>query len=184
MKTRSMASLTLAAALLIVGCSSPPPPPPDRRPLGDIMAEPRECGVISHDVIALATGMSEFYADGTESVEHFAYCMISRSPSVSEPTRMLIERRAPSTSTLQGLEARRISDKGTALPPEIGPGFSAPIKGKDGESVGAYAIAWTPDGGKTLTVSIARGAPGRDHQADAVELVRQLRPVLLSSPRN
>lgn len=183
MRSRLLTSIALAGLLIAAGCSSPPPPE-DRRPLGNITAEPRECGLISHDVITRATGLSDFYADGTESAGNFTYCMIKRSPSASEPAWMLIELRDPSTDTIQGLEARRVSDKGTSLPKEMGPGFSAPITDKDGQSVGAYALAWTRDGGKLLSVRIARGAPGRDKRADAIEFARQLRPLLLSPSRS
>jgi hypothetical protein len=92
---------------------------------------------------------------------------------------MFIELHDPFSSTLQSLEGTKVADKGADLPNGLGPGYSAPIKDKDGNSVGAKALAWTRDGSKMLDIQIIQGAPGRDHQADVVEFVRQLRPLLL-----
>ncbi|MEU7746730.1 hypothetical protein [Nonomuraea sp. NPDC049158] len=84
-------------------------------------------------------------------------------------------------TSIQSLEATKASDKGVSLPNGLGPGFSALIKDEEGTPVGAYALAWVPDGSKLLSVKIARGAPGRDIRADAVEFAKQLKPFLLSS---
>jgi hypothetical protein len=180
MSIRSLSSTVLAALLLIVGCSTPPPQE-DRRPLGNVTAEPRECGLISRDAIARTTGLKDFHTDGTTSVAHFAYCIVTRSPNTSEPAWMAIELRDPPAMPIQALEATRISDKGVSLPSDLGPGFSALIMDKEGAPVGAYALTWTSDGGKLLSVRIARGAPGRDKRADAIEFARQLRPMLLTT---
>ncbi|MEV0353253.1 hypothetical protein AB0H88_46510 [Nonomuraea sp. NPDC050680] len=180
MSSRALLSASLAALLIMAGCSSPPPQQ-DRRPLGNITAEPRECGLISRDAIARATGLDDFYADGTTSISHFAYCQVTRSPDTSEPAWMLIELRDPMDTSIQSLEATKLSDKGVSLPTDLGPGFSAAIKDKEGTSVGAYALAWMPDGSKLLSVRIARGAPGRDIRADAIEFAKQLKPFLLPS---
>ncbi|MEU0564759.1 hypothetical protein ABZ297_05065 [Nonomuraea sp. NPDC005983] len=41
-------------------------------------------------------------------------------------------------------------------------------------------LAWHQDGSKMLSIRINQGAPGRDHQADAIEFARQLKPLLLT----
>ncbi|MEQ4725180.1 hypothetical protein [Nonomuraea sp. B19D2] len=93
---------------------------------------------------------------------------------------MSIELYNPFDSTLESLEYTKTKDGGSDLPSNAGPGYSAPIKDADGRIIGAKALAWTENGTKLLTIYIARGAPGRDHRADIVEFVRQLRPLLLS----
>ncbi|MGW4411909.1 hypothetical protein ACWEJ6_48410 [Nonomuraea sp. NPDC004702] len=143
-------------------------------------AEPRECGLISRAAITRATGLTEFYASGTELVSHFAFCQVMRSTSVSEPMWMLIELRNPMATSVQSLEFTRASDKGVRLPNGQGPGFSALINDGEGNPVGAYVLAWTSDGIKLLSIRIERGAPGRDVRADVIEFARQLRPILLA----
>ncbi|MFI6176400.1 hypothetical protein ACIA8R_12785 [Nonomuraea sp. NPDC051191] len=149
--------------------------------MGNVTADPRECGLISRDAIARVTGLDDFYTDGTESASHFAYCQVTRSPGTSEPAWMLVELRKPMATSIENLEATKASDKGASLPNGMGPGFSALIRDKAGNPVGAYALAWVSDGSKLLSVRIARGAPGRDVRADAVEFARQLRPILLTA---
>ncbi|MGW7477097.1 hypothetical protein ACWGH8_00770 [Nonomuraea muscovyensis] len=125
--------------------------------------------------------MDHFYASGSESLAGFSHCIVTRSPSIEDKALMFIELHKPFTSTLQSLEHTKVVDKGADLPNGLGPGYSAPIKDKDGNIAGAKALTWTQDGTEMLDIQIIRGAPGRDHQADVVELVRQLRPMLLSS---
>lgn len=171
----------LTAAILVAAACSSPPPPKDQRPLGTVTASLGECGLISKEAIARATGLDDFYASGTNSVSHFSYCVVSKSPDMKEPARLSIELHDPLQFSQEGLERRRVADKGVALPNGVGPGYSAVIKGEDGEALGAYVSAWTPDGAKMLSIRLYQGAPGRDHQADVIEFAKQLRPVLLTS---
>ncbi|WP_346114863.1 hypothetical protein [Nonomuraea maheshkhaliensis] len=94
---------------------------------------------------------------------------------------MTVELQIPFASTLQSLELGRTRDRGIDLPNGLTPGYSAIIKDTDGNTVGAKAFAWTQDGTKMLAIHIVKGGPGRDHQADVIEFVRQLRPLLLPS---
>ncbi|MGW4410923.1 hypothetical protein ACWEJ6_43290 [Nonomuraea sp. NPDC004702] len=178
MSDRALLTAVLATLLIAPACS---PPQQDRRPLGNVTAEPRECGFISRAAIARATGLDDFYTDGTESVSYFGYCQVTASTSVSDPVRMLIELHNPTPTPIQNLEYTKSIDEGISLPNDLGPGFSALIKDKEGAPVGAYVLAWTPDVIKLLSIRIERGAPGRDVRADAIEFARQLRPLLLTS---
>lgn len=180
MKARP-STLLLAVALVVATACSSPPPPQDRRPLGTVTASPGECGLISNQAIARATGLDHFYASGTSSVSHFSYCNVSKSPDIKEPVRLSIELHDPMPFSLEGLERRRVADKGVPLPNGAGPGYSAIIRREDGEPSGAYVSAWTSDGTKMLSIRLYQGAPGRDHQADVIEFARQLRPLLLTS---
>ncbi|MFI7708620.1 hypothetical protein [Nonomuraea sp. NPDC049480] len=93
---------------------------------------------------------------------------------------MTIELQDPFPSTLESLNNAKARDRGADLPNGLTPGYSTPLKDTSGNIVGAKALAWTKDGTKVLAIRIARGAPGRDHRADAVEFMRQLRPLLLT----
>ncbi|MEV0165227.1 hypothetical protein [Nonomuraea fuscirosea] len=93
---------------------------------------------------------------------------------------MSIELHNPFGSTVDALNNAKIEDKGTDLPADASPGYSAPITDTDGNVIGAQARAWTQDVTKVLDIRIVRGGPGRDHKADVVEFIRQLKPLLLS----
>ncbi|MCP2364194.1 hypothetical protein HD597_011214 [Nonomuraea thailandensis] len=170
-----MAVILISAA----GCSSPPPA--DRRPLGSVTTPPVECGLLSNQAIGRAIGLSDFYASGSTSANDFSHCVVSKSPSIRDKASMTVELQDPFPSTLQSLENGKARDRGVTLPSGVGPGYSAAIKDTDGNIVGAKAFAWTQDGTKVLAIQIVKGAPGRDHQADAIEFARQLRPLLLTS---
>lgn len=183
--SKSYVTTLLAVALFAAtSCSSSPPPPPtDRRPLGDVTAPPAEaeCGILARHAIARALGRDDFHASGSTSVAHFSYCVISRSPAFEEKGALMsIELHNPFPSTLDALQNSKVADKGTDLPADAGPGYSAPYKDADGNAIGAQARAWTQDVTKVLDIKIVRGGPGRDHKADIEEFVRQLRPLLLS----
>ncbi|WP_219500148.1 hypothetical protein [Nonomuraea ceibae] len=135
--------------------------------------------MLSADAIARVTGLSTFYASGTGAVENFSHCVVTKSAESSERVRLEIELDDPAVPSVQELENAKAADKGVSLPGELGPGYSAILKDADGRPSGAYVSAWTSDGTKTLSIRLYQGAPGRDHQADVVEFVRQLRPVLL-----
>ncbi|MFI7125886.1 hypothetical protein ACIBQ1_09335 [Nonomuraea sp. NPDC050153] len=94
---------------------------------------------------------------------------------------MSIELHDPFGSTVDALHNAKAEDKGTDLPADAGPGYSAPIIDTEKNVIGARARAWTQDVTKVLDIKIVRGGPGRDHKADVVEFVRQLKPLLLSS---
>ncbi|MFI6739177.1 hypothetical protein ACIBI9_40175 [Nonomuraea sp. NPDC050451] len=142
---------------------------------------PVECGLLSSQAIGRAIGFSNFYATGSTSANDFSHCVVSKSPSIRDKASMTVELHNPFPSTMQSLENGKVRDRGVALPNGIGPGYSASIVDTDGNIVGAKAFAWTQDGTKVLAIQIVKGAPGRDHQADAIEFARQLRPLLLTS---
>lgn len=180
MRARAPIFLLAATLSIITACSSPPPPR-DQRPLGVVTASPGECGLISSQAISRATGLDDFYASGTRTVSHFSHCIVSKSADMQEPVRLSFELHDPLQFSLEGLERRRVADKGTVLPAEIGPGYSALLRREDGEPAGAYVSAWTADGTKMLSIRLYLGASGRDHRADVIEFARQLRPILLTS---
>ncbi|MFB9470310.1 hypothetical protein ACFFR3_12380 [Nonomuraea salmonea] len=124
--------------------------------------------------------MSDFYASGSTSASDFSHCVVSKSPSITDKALMTVELHDPYPSILQSLENGKARDSGVALPDGVGPGYSAPVKDTNGNLVGGKVFAWTPDGSKMLAIQIVKGAAGRDHQADAVEFARQLRPLLLA----
>ncbi|WP_433435080.1 hypothetical protein [Nonomuraea sp. CA-141351] len=95
--------------------------------------------------------------------------------------QLSIELHNPSAISLEELESTKEHDKGVDLPANLGPGFTAQIEGKNGRST--YAYAWTGDARRRLSIWITPGAPGRDPRADAIEFVRQLKPLLLSTPK-
>lgn len=176
MRTSLRTALLIAASLLVSACSSPPPP--DTRPLGEVTAKPQDCGLISRQAIARATGLDDFLATGSRPGERFDRCIVQELGSEEIGARLSITFDDPSAISLEELLSTKEHDKGADLPADIGPGFTAQIEGKDGPST--YAYAWTPDARRRLSIWITPGAPGRDHRADAIEFVRQLKPILLS----
>lgn len=179
MRARSSALLLIILVAGTTACS-PSPQTQDKTPLGSVTASPGECGLLSSQAITRATGLTDFYASGTNSPTHFQYCVVSESVNAKAPKRLEIELHDDLAFSQEGLERRRVTDKGVTLPAGVGPGYSAAIKGKDGEPLGAYVSAWASHGTKLLSVTLYRGAPGRDHQADVIEFARQLRPLLLA----
>ncbi|MFI6500283.1 hypothetical protein [Nonomuraea typhae] len=176
---RAAVLASLVASLVMTACTSSPPVPRDRTPLGSVVESPGECGVLSRTAISRATGLAEFSSSGTETLAHFAYCLIRNPADSGAPLRLAIELDDPMRSTVDGVERKKATDKGVSLPAEVGPGYSAIIRDQGGEPAGAYVTAWTPDGARLLSIELYRGAPGRDHRADVVEFAKQLRPVLL-----
>ncbi|MEU8361045.1 hypothetical protein AB0C27_34015 [Nonomuraea sp. NPDC048882] len=125
-------------------------------------------------------GRDDFYASGSASITHFSHCVISKSPALEDKALLSVELHNPFPSTIDALQNSKVADKGTDLPTDAGPGYSAPITDTDGNIIGAQARAWTRDVTKVLDIKIVRGGPGRDHKADVVEFVRQLKPLLLA----
>jgi hypothetical protein len=179
MRVSRVTVFLLAALISVAGCSSPPPV--DRRPLGSVTAPPLRCGLVSSDAIERAVGLSNPYTSGFLSSDHYSTCVISKSSKIEDKASMSIELQNPFASTLQSLELAKAQDRGSDLPSGLAPGYSAAIKDTGGNTVGAKAFAWTQDGTKVLAIQIVKGGPGRDHQADAIEFIRQLRPLLLTS---
>ncbi|MFI6903921.1 hypothetical protein ACIBKY_21825 [Nonomuraea sp. NPDC050394] len=152
----------------------------DRNPLGNVTAPPLECGAVSRQAIGRAIGMDNFYASGSMSPARFSHCVVATSPGLSDKASMTIELHDPSPSTVESLEYTKTKDGGADLPVDTAPGYSATTRDTGGAVVGGKAMAWTQDGKKLLVIQIVRGAPGRDHRADAVEFIRGLRPLLLT----
>lgn len=174
-------SVILSATLLAAtACSSPPPSPVDRRPLGSVTKPPLECDFLSSQAISRAIGLDAFYASGTASPKDSTHCVVAKSPNIQDRTLLYIELQSSFTSTPESLQNTKIANQGTDLPTDSMPGFSAAIKDTDGNTVGDKIFAWTHSGSKILAIQIIRGAPGRDHRADAIEFARQLRPLLLT----
>jgi hypothetical protein len=180
MRKVSLPALLIAGALVSAACS-PSPPPPDTRPLGDVMAGPQECGLISRQVIARITGLDEFRATGSRPGEPFDRCIVRKEGGDAIGAALSITFDNPSALTVEELEGTKQHDRGQDLPADLGPGFTAQIEGEDGMKT--YAYAWTPDARRRLSIWITPGAPGRDHRADAIELVRQLKPILFAQSK-
>jgi hypothetical protein len=166
--------LLLAVAAALSACTSSPPP--DTRPLGDATAEPRECGLISSTAIERITGVKDFEASGSRPGEPFSHCIVTDPSEQDREALLSVSFDDPSALSLLELESTKKHDRGVDLPADLGPGYTAHFDGKAGPST--YAYAWTPDARRRLSIWITPGAPGRDHRADAIELVRQLKPIL------
>lgn len=179
MRTFFPTALLVAAMITASSCSSSPPP--DTRPLGNVTAKPQECGLISRQAIARATGLEEFDASGSRPGEPFERCVVVESPGDGFEAQLSIDLFNPSALSVEELASTKEHDKGIDLPAGLGPGFTAQIEGENGPST--YAYAWTDDARRRLSIWITPGAPGRDHRADAIEFVRQLKPILLSPPK-
>ncbi|MEV1169193.1 hypothetical protein [Nonomuraea sp. NPDC049784] len=143
--------------------------------------QPQECGLISREAIIRATGLQDYSASGSQPGESFERCVITQTQSQKLGAQLSIELHNPSPFTVEELESTKRIDKGTDLPAGLGPGFTARTEGKNGPST--YAFAWTDDARMMLSIWIVPGAPGRDPRADAIEFVRQLKPILLSTPK-
>ncbi|WP_219468502.1 hypothetical protein [Nonomuraea rhizosphaerae] len=168
------------AVLTVTACSSAPPQTPDTQPLGNVTAAPQECGLISAQAIQIAVGFGDYTANGTkmDMGKRFKSCTVAKRPVDAQGARLSIQFFDPSLSTAQDLENDKASRAGEDLPDGLGPGYVTPIK-ESGKVVGARAFAWTADGGRLLSVNIRHGSSRRDPGADAVEFLRQLRPILL-----
>ena len=112
------------------------PSPEDRSPLGAVTASPGECGILSQQAITRATGLTEFSTSGTKSPTRFKYCVVSKPADTKEPVRLEIELHPDLAFSLDGLERRKVADKGAALPAGAGPGYSAIIRGEAGSHGG------------------------------------------------
>jgi hypothetical protein len=130
--------------------------------------------------IALAVGLSNFRASGSTSAADFSHCVITKLSESGSEAVMSVEVHDPLDTPMDNLAYAKTKDNGSDLPNGVQPGYSAPIKDTSGNTIGAKALAWTPDGRKMLVIQIVRGAPGRDHRADVVDFMRQLRPTLLT----
>ncbi|MFC5824984.1 hypothetical protein [Nonomuraea insulae] len=144
-------------------------------------AKPQECGLISRQAIARATGLDGLLATGSRPGERFDRCIARKLHSDDIGAELSITFDDQSSLSLDELEGTKQHDRGVNLPADLGPGFTAQIEGKNGPST--YAYAWTPDTRRRLSIWITPGAPGRDHRADAIEFVRQLKPILLSTSK-
>ncbi|MFI6995676.1 hypothetical protein [Nonomuraea wenchangensis] len=176
MRSSALSALLIAVALATTACDSAPPA--DTKPLGNITAKPQECGLISRQAITRATGLHDFLATGSRPGDPFSRCIVRKLQSDEMGAELSITLDNPSALSVAELEGTKKADHGVDLPADLGPGFTAQFEGKHGLST--YANAWTPDARRLLTIWITPGAPGRDHRADAIEFVRQLRPILLS----
>ncbi|MFG1617992.1 hypothetical protein ACGFI3_35015 [Nonomuraea wenchangensis] len=166
----------IAAIAVVSACTSSPPP--DTSPLGEVTAGPQECGLISKQAIIRATGVEEYETSGSEPGKPFSYCIVTDPQDEERGFLLSVKLDNPSALSLEELQNTMKHDRGVDLPPDLGPGYTAEFESKNGPST--YAYAWTPDTRRLLSVWITPGAPGRDHRADAVEFVRQLKPILLS----
>jgi hypothetical protein len=180
MRTAPLTTALLAGLALTAACSSTPAPSPDNRPLGNVTSAPRECDLISARTITLATGLKHYTAYGTkmDKGQRFASCSVHEEPGQEDKRGLLIEVFDPSSDSAEDLENTKTVSQGNDLPATLGPGFTARRKNDENQTI-ASVYGWTPDYQRLLTVSIAEGAPGRDSLADATEIFRQLKPVLL-----
>ncbi|TMR15461.1 hypothetical protein ETD86_27165 [Nonomuraea turkmeniaca] len=174
----------LLAAILLTACSNSPPPPPsptpDTRPLGDVTADPKECGLISKQSIERATGLSDFTVKKymSDNGKHLESCYIYTKPRNESGYRLKIEIDDPSPLPLSQIAGSKASRNGVDLPADAGPGFTFTIV-EFGVNYGADGWAWARDGSRMLSVTLAETPSNRDPQKDAAEFIRQLRPIVL-----
>ncbi|TYB68853.1 hypothetical protein FXF51_10110 [Nonomuraea sp. PA05] len=179
MRFRLLTVSVCAILVLATACSPSPAPPPDNRPLGDVTAAPRECGLISADAIRIATGFKGYTAVGTKMDQgRFASCSVAQDLTPGGDLGLVVEVFDPSPNDAEDLENTKLSTRGSDLPGELGPGFSARRKNAQDRTI-AFVYGWTPDYRRLLTISIIENALGRDSLADATEFFRQLKPHLL-----
>ncbi|MCK2213452.1 hypothetical protein MF672_006545 [Actinomadura sp. ATCC 31491] len=179
MRASILAPLLLMAMAMASACTSSPPP--DTRPLGNVTASPQECGLIAKRVIIRATGVEMYEASGSERGGPFSYCVVTDPQHDDRGSLLSIQLDNPSALSAEELANTKKHDHGVDLPPGLGPGYTANFDGKNSRNT--YAYAWTSDASRLLSVWITPGASGRDHRADAIEFIRQLRPVLLATAK-
>ncbi|WP_125635138.1 hypothetical protein [Nonomuraea sp. WAC 01424] len=165
---------------LVTACSSPSVPAADARPLGNVTATPRECGLISTNAIQIATGFKEYRAIGTKMSEgRFASCSIADDLGSKGKLGLVIRIHEPSPLSPEGLKNTKATTGGRDLPGGLGPGFASRREDVGDQAV-AFVYGWTSDYEHLLSIEVTEGAPGRDSLADAVEFFRQLKPLLLT----
>ncbi|MFC5825142.1 hypothetical protein [Nonomuraea insulae] len=175
----------LLAAGLLTGCSSSPPrpspPAPDTRPLGDVTAAPKECGLISRESAERATGLSDFTVEKymSDDGKHLESCYFYRKPRNGSGYRLRVEIESTRPLPLSQIEKSKAFRKGVDLPADAGPGFTFTVV-EDGVDYGTAGWAWARDGSSMLMVSLSETPPNRNPQKDAIEFIRQLRPILLT----
>ncbi|MGW2161640.1 hypothetical protein [Nonomuraea sp. NPDC001699] len=184
--TRSLLSPTalLLAAGLLTACSapptSPPSPAPDTRPLGDITAAPKICGLVSKQSIERATGLSDFTVQKymSDDGKHLDSCYIYTKPRSGSGYRLRFEIDNTSPLPLKDIERIKASSDGVDLPSGSGPGYTFTLV-ESGVKYETAGWAWARDGSSMLTVTLAETPSNRDPQKDAAEFIRQLRPIVL-----
>ncbi|MGW4411449.1 hypothetical protein ACWEJ6_45990 [Nonomuraea sp. NPDC004702] len=182
---RKLSLMFLATLLLLMAaCSSPPDTASDTRPLGNITATPRECGLISANAIQIATGFKDYRAIGTRMSggRQFASCSVVDGLALEGELGLVIKVHEPSPVSPEGLENTKVATGGNDLPAGLRPGFASRRKDATGQVID-FVYGWTPDYQRLLSIEVTEGAPGRDSLADAVEFFRQLKPLLLTSSR-
>jgi hypothetical protein len=184
MKMQPLLAPMLVILGLAAGCSSPPALPRDIRALGNVTAAPRECDLISANAIRLATGLNDYKAYGTkmDMGRRFESCTVMEDMNPGGDRGLLIELFDPSTDDAEDLENTKVTNGGSDLPAELGPGFAARRKNAKDQTI-ASVYGWTHDYKRLLTIHIIEGAPGRDSLADATEFFRQLKPLLLDKQK-
>ncbi|MEV0352782.1 hypothetical protein AB0H88_44080 [Nonomuraea sp. NPDC050680] len=179
---------TLTAVLLLVvstACSSAPPASPrDTRSLGDMTAEPLACdGLISARALRIVVGALPILTTTTGLPDkrltkgrRYTSCAVKVADAREWALDVSLD--DPFRGTPRELADTMAFDKGRPLRKELGPGYSATVpEGK--EPAFAYVYGWTPGHERLLSIRIVLGA-ARDSEADAVELFRYLKPIMLT----
>jgi hypothetical protein len=182
----------LTAVLLLVvstACfSAAPSPPGDTRPLGSMAAEPLACdGLISARALRIVVGALPILTTTTGLPDkrlpkgrRYTSCAVKVADA--REWALYVGLDDPFRGTPQELADTMAFDKGRPLPEELGPGYSATVP--DGkEPAFAYVYGWTPGHERLLSIRIILGA-ARDSEADAVELFRYLKPIMLTPEKS
>ncbi|MGI5293099.1 hypothetical protein ACQEVF_58675 [Nonomuraea polychroma] len=179
----------LTAVLLLVvsaACSSAPPPPlRDTRPLGHMTAEPLACdGLISARALRIVVGALPILTTTTGLPDkrlpkgrRCTSCAV-KVAGVREWALLDVGLDDPFRGTPRELADTMAFGQGRLLPEDLGPGYSATVpEGK--EPAFAYVYGWTSGHERLLSIRIVLGA-ARDPEADAIELFRYLKPIMLT----
>ncbi|MFG1972682.1 hypothetical protein ACGFJC_25425 [Nonomuraea fuscirosea] len=186
-RRRSALTAVLLLVLSAACASAPPPPPRDTRPLGDMTAKPLACdGLISARVLRIIVGTLPILTTTTGRPDkrlprgrYYSSCNVKVDDA--REWALDVGLSDPFRGTPKELADTMAFDKGRPLPEELGPGYSATVsEGK--KPAFAYVYGWTPGHERLLSIRILLGAP-RDSEADAIELFRYLKPIMLNQEK-
>ncbi|GAA1023334.1 hypothetical protein Aple_084340 [Acrocarpospora pleiomorpha] len=154
----------------------------DNRPLGDVVVRGAGCELLAEQAVRLSTGVENLRFDGQlVHGQPFPECEVhEKLDDVSEGDLLLaVDLQEPVTNTAEQQVSSRLKEGLPSIPADIGKGVSGSIRDShDDQVIGIFAQTFL--GTRLLTIEIYKEAPGRDRRADAIEFLRQLRPVLLA----
>ncbi|MEV4391227.1 hypothetical protein [Nonomuraea sp. NPDC049607] len=136
--------------------------------------------MLSRQSVERATGLSDFTVEKhmSDDGKLLRSCSFYAKPHTGNAYRLKIRIDDPSQLPLSRLGGSRASRNGVDLPADAGPGFTFTLV-ESGEKYGTDGWAWSRNGSRMLSVSLSDTPPNRDAQKDAIEFIRQLRPIVL-----